>query len=167
MSPTLVPQPNIKDQCTIFVIIINGKLSNGQRIGKDRSTSQFQGRAVPKNAPTTVQLHSSHTVAMLCSKSYKVGFSSMWTENSQKYMLDFEAAEELETKLLTCTGLWRKPEGSRKTSTFASLTMQVFDCVDHNKLWQILILKELGVPDHLIYRLRNLYLGQEATLWNN
>ncbi|KAF7238944.1 hypothetical protein EYD10_14375, partial [Varanus komodoensis] len=37
---------------------------------------------------------------------------------------------------------------------------KAFDCVDHNKLWQIL--KETGVPDHLICLLRNLYAGQEA-----
>ena len=36
-----------------------------------------------------------------------------------------------------------------------------FDCVDHNKLWKIL--KEMGIPDHLICLLRNLYAGQEAT----
>ena len=53
-------------------------------------------------------------MARLCSKSYKVDFSTMWTENSHKYKLDFEGAEELEIKLLTCTGLWRKPESSRK-----------------------------------------------------
>ena len=35
-----------------------------------------------------------------------------------------------------------------------------FDCVDHNKLWEIL--KEMGIPDHLSCLLRNLYLGQEA-----
>ena len=34
--------------------------------------------------------------------------------------------------------------------------------VDHNKLWKIL--KEMGIPDHLIYLLRNLYAGQEATV---
>ena len=39
---------------------------------------------------------------------------------------------------------------------------KVFDCVDHNKLWTIL--KEMGVPDHLICLLRNLYAGQEATV---
>ncbi|XP_078242297.1 uncharacterized protein LOC140707586 [Pogona vitticeps] len=39
---------------------------------------------------------------------------------------------------------------------------KAFDCVDHNKLWQVL--KEMGVPDHLIYLLRNLYVGQEATV---
>ena len=37
-----------------------------------------------------------------------------------------------------------------------------FDCVDHNKLWKIL--KEMGIPDHLICLLRNLYAGQEATV---
>ena len=34
--------------------------------------------------------------------------------------------------------------------------------VDHHKLWKIL--KEMGIPDHLIYLLRNLYAGQEATV---
>ncbi|KAF7252796.1 Retrovirus-related Pol polyprotein from type-2 retrotransposable element R2DM, partial [Varanus komodoensis] len=39
---------------------------------------------------------------------------------------------------------------------------KAFDCVDQNKLWQVL--KEMGVPDHLICLLRNLYAGQEATV---
>ena len=39
---------------------------------------------------------------------------------------------------------------------------KAFDCVDHNKLWKIL--KEMGIPDHLICLLRYLYAGQEATL---
>ena len=44
---------------------------------------------------------------------------------------------------------------------------KAFDCVDHNKLWKIL--KEIGIPDHLTYLLRNLYSGQETTEpdWNN
>ena len=39
---------------------------------------------------------------------------------------------------------------------------KAFDCVDHKKLWTIL--KEMGIPDHLIYLLRNLYAGQEASV---
>ena len=39
---------------------------------------------------------------------------------------------------------------------------KAFDCVDHNKLWKIL--KELGIPDYLTCFLRNLYVGQEATV---
>ena len=40
--------------------------------------------------------------------------------------------------------------------------VKAFDCVDHNKLWKIL--KEMGIPYHLICLLRNLYAGQEATV---
>ena len=39
---------------------------------------------------------------------------------------------------------------------------KAFDCVDHDKLWKIL--KEMGIPDHLTYLLRNLHAGQETTL---
>ena len=38
----------------------------------------------------------------------------------------------------------------------------LFRSVDHNKLWNIL--KEMGIPDHLICLLRNLYAGQETTV---
>ena len=34
--------------------------------------------------------------------------------------------------------------------------------VDHNKLWKIL--KEMGIPYHLICLLRNLYAGQDSTV---
>ena len=40
--------------------------------------------------------------------------------------------------------------------------MEPFDCVDHNKLWKIL--KEMGLPDHFTCLLKNLYVGQEATV---
>ena len=39
---------------------------------------------------------------------------------------------------------------------------KAFDCVTHNKVWEIL--KEMGIPDHLTCLLRNLYAGQEATV---
>ena len=39
---------------------------------------------------------------------------------------------------------------------------KAFDCVDHNKLWNIL--KEMGIPDHFTCLLRNLHADQEATV---
>ena len=39
---------------------------------------------------------------------------------------------------------------------------KAFDCVEHNKLWEIL--KAMGIPDHLTCLLRNLYADQEATV---
>ena len=44
---------------------------------------------------------------------------------------------------------------------------KAFDCVDHTKVWTIL--QEMGIPDHLICLLRNLYAGQDMGLldiWN-
>ena len=34
---------------------------------------------------------------------------------------------------------------------------KVFDCVDHNNLWEIL--QDMGISDHLICLLRNLFAG--------
>ena len=39
---------------------------------------------------------------------------------------------------------------------------KAFDCADHDKLWKIL--KEMGILDHLICLLRNLYAGQKQPL---
>ena len=39
---------------------------------------------------------------------------------------------------------------------------KAFNCMDHKKQWKIL--KEMGIPDHLICLTRNLYAGQEATV---
>ena len=61
--------------------------------------------------------------------------------------------------------LWITEEARefQKTTYFCFIDYaKGFDCVDHYKLWKIL--KEMGIPDHLICLLRNLYAGQEATV---
>ena len=79
------------------------------------------------------------------------------------FKLVLEKAEEPEIKLPTSAGLSKKQESSRKNIYFCFIDYaKAFDCVDHNKLWKIL--KEMGIPDHLTYFLRNLYAGQEATV---
>ena len=111
---------------------------------------QSQRRAMPKNVQTTKNLHSLHMLTRLCSK-FKIGFSSMWTENFYIYNLDLEKAEEPEIKLSTFVGSWRKQESSRKTSTSASLnTLKLLtvwittNCGKFFKRWE-----------YLIYLLRN------------
>ena len=73
------------------------------------------------------------------------------------YKLDLEKAEEPEIKLPTTPG----SRGFKEHICFIDYT-KAFDCVDHNKLWKIL--KEMGIPDHLTYLLRNLYASQEAII---
>ena len=60
--------------------------------------------------------------------------------------MDLEKARELQKNIYFCFIDYAK----------------AFDCVDHNKLWKIL--REMGIPDHLVCLLRNLYAGQEATV---
>ena len=83
--------------------------------------------------------------------------------NFQMFRLVLEKAEEAEIKLPTSSGSLKKQDSSRKTSISALLNYaKAFDCVDHNKLWKIL--QEMGITDDLTCLLRNLYVGQEATV---
>jgi len=59
-------------------------------------------------------------------------------------------------------GSWKKQESPRKTSVSSLLTMPKSLTVWITINWKIL--KEMGIPDHLTYLLRNLYPGQEATV---
>ena len=102
-------------------------------------------------------------LARLCSKSFKLGFSSTWTENFNMYKLGCKETEELGIKLPTSFGSWRKQGSPRKNIYFCFIDYtKAFDCVNHNKLWKTV--KEMGIPDHLTCLLRNLYVGQEATV---
>ena len=83
--------------------------------------------------------------------------------NFQMFKLVLEKAEEPEIKLPTSAGSLKKEESSRKNIYFCFIDYaKALDCVDHNNLWKIL--KEMRLPDHLTYLLRNLYAGQEATV---
>ena len=77
------------------------------------------------------------------------------------FKLVLEKAEEPEIKLSTCW-IMEKAREFQKNIYFCFINYaKAFDCVEYNKLWKIL--KEMGIPNHLICLLRNLYAGQEVT----
>ena len=82
--------------------------------------------------------------------------------NREMFKLVLEKAEEPEIKLPTSTGSLKKQESSRKTSISALLIMPKPLTLWITINWKIL--KWMGIPDHLICLLRNLYAGQEATV---
>ena len=89
----------------------------------------------------------------------------MWTMNFQMIKLDLEKTEEPEIKLPTFIGSLKKQESSRKTSTFALLTMSkpLTVCITTNcgkffKRWEY----QTTWPAYRF--LRNLHAGQEATV---
>ena len=63
------------------------------------------------------------------------------------FKLVSEKAEESEVKLLTSAGSSEKQEFQKNIYFCFIDYAKAFDCVDHNKLWNIL--KEMGIPDHL------------------
>ena len=78
------------------------------------------------------------------------------------FKLDLEKAEELEIKLPTSVGSYKKQRNSKNISTSASLTT-----LKSLTVWittNFKILKEMGIPDLFTCLLRNLYAGQEATV---
>ena len=82
--------------------------------------------------------------------------------NFQVFKLDLEKVEEPEIRLPTSFGSLKKQESSRKTSISALLTIPKPLTVWTTTNWKIL--KEMGTPDHLTCLLRNLCIGQEATV---
>ena len=98
-----------------------GKLSSGT--GKGQFSFQSQRKSMPKNAHTTAQSHSSHTLVKKCSKFSKPGFSNTWTVNFQMFKLVLEKAEKPEIKLPTSAGSSKKQDSFRKISISALLVM--------------------------------------------
>ena len=78
------------------------------------------------------------------------------------FKLDLEKVEKQEIKLPASVGSSKKEDSSLKNIYCFIDYPKDFDCVDHKKMSKIL--KERGTPDHLTCLLRNLYVGQEATV---
>ena len=78
------------------------------------------------------------------------------------FKLDSEKAEEPEIKLSTSVKSQKKKMNSKKPSTSVSFTMLKLLTVWITTNWKSF--KEMGIPDHLTCLLRNLYVGQEATV---
>ena len=64
-----------------------GKVSSGHRTRKGQFSFQSQRRAMPRMFKTTTQLHPFHVLARQCKMSFKLGFNSTWTMNSQMFKL--------------------------------------------------------------------------------
>ena len=82
-----------------------------------------------------------------------------WIVNLKMFKLDLEKAEEPEIKIHWI--IEKAREFQKNIYCFIDYA-KAFDCVDHNKLQKIL--REMGIPDHLTFLLRNLYASQEATV---
>ena len=138
-----------------------GKLSSGHRAGKRSVFIPIPKKGSAKECSnySTIALISHASKIML--KILQVWLQSTWTKNFQVFKLDLEKAEEPRDQIANIRWVIKRAREFQKNIYFCFVDYaKAFDCVDHNKLWKIL--KEMGIPDHLICLLWNLYAGQEA-----
>ena len=101
--------------------------------GKGQFSFQFQRKAMPKNVQTTIQLHSFHMLARLCSKSFKLGFSTVWTKRFQMYKLDWKRQRNQRSNCQQSLDP-EKAKFQEKNIYFCFFDYaKAFECMDHKK----------------------------------
>ena len=82
--------------------------------------------------------------------------------NFQMFKLEIRKGKETRDQIANIFWITGEVRQFHKTIYFCFIDYaKAIDCVDHHKLWKIL--KDMGIPDHLICLLRNLYASQGAT----
>ena len=101
-----------------------GTLNSGHRPGKGQFSFQSQGRAMPKNAQTTAQLHSSHILKILMLKIPQDRLQRYVNHELPDVQAGFRKGKGTRNQIANIHWIIEKArESSRKTSTSALLTM--------------------------------------------
>ena len=117
---------------------------------------------MPKNAQTTAQLHSSHSSKVML-KILQARLKEYMNHELPDVQAGFRKGRGTTDQIADTHLIIKKAREFQKNIYVWFIDYaKVFDCVDNNKLWEIL--QEMGIPDHLTSLLRNLYAGQEATV---
>ena len=129
----------------------------------ERSHSfQSQRKAMPKNAQTIAQLHSSHASKVML-KIVQARLQQYVNRELPDVQAGFRKGRGTRNQIANICWIIKKAREFQKNIYFCFIDhAKAFDYVDHNKLWKIL--EEMGIPEHLTCLLRNLYAGQEATV---
>ena len=130
------------------------KTQQGPQHWKRSVSIPISKKAMPKNVQTTAQQCLFHMLAGLSSKSFKLGFNSTRTENSD-VQGGFRKVRGTRDQIANICWITQKASEIQKNINFCYIDyVKASDCVDHNKLRKIL--QEMGVPEHLTCLLRNL-----------
>ena len=99
---------------------------------------------MPKNAQTTAQLHSSHTLVML--KILQARLQQYMNCELPYVQAGFRKGRGTRDQIANIRWIMEKGRDFHKIIYFCFIDYsKAFDCVDHNKLWKIL--QELGIPE--------------------
>ena len=116
---------------------------------------------MPKNAQTTIILISHTSEVML--KILQARLQQFMNHELPDVQAGFRKGRGTRDQIANICWIMEKAGEFQRNIYFCFIDYaKAFDCMDHNKVWKIL--KEMRIPDHLTFLLRNLYTGQEAKL---
>ena len=101
----------------------SGKLSSSHRTGKGQCSFQSQRKAMPKNAQTTTQLHSSHTLVKWCFKILQARLQQYVNREVPDVQTVFRKGRGTRDQIANIWQITEKAREFQKTSTSALLTM--------------------------------------------
>ena len=135
------------------------------RTGKDQFSFQTQRKAIPKNAATflyynTIALISHASKVML--KLLQARLQQYMNSEFQIFKLFRKDRGTMDQIANICWIIRKAREFQKKHLFLLYWLSQSLRLCGPNKLWKIL--KDIRMPDHLTYLLRNLYAGQESTV---
>ena len=144
------PNENIS---IIFLRYLN--FSKSQAVGGVMINNCNRYEVMPKNAQTTAQLHSSHTLVKVMLKIPQVSLQQYVNRKLPDVQAGSRKGRGTRDQIANICWIIKKAKEFQKNIYFCFIDYaKAFDCVDHNQLWKIL--KEMGIPDHLTCLLRNL-----------
>ena len=110
----------------------------------------------------TVQLHSFH-VSKIMLKILQARLQPYVNRELLDVQVGFRKGRGTRDQIANIHWTIGKAKEFQKNIYFCFIdSAKAFDCVDHNKLWNIL--NEMGITDHITCLLRSLQAGQEATV---
>ena len=138
-----------------------GKLSSGHRTGKAQFSFPKKSNAKECSNYRTIAFISHTSKVML--KILQARLQQYVNCELPDVQAGFRKGRRTRDQIANIQWIIEKAREFQKNIFFCSIDYpKAFDCVDHNKLWKIL--KEMGIPDHLICFLRNLNAYQEAAV---
>ena len=101
---------------------------------------------MPKNAQTTAQLHSSHMASKVMVKILQARLHQYVNRELPDVQADFKKGKGTRDQIANICWIIKKAREFQKNIYLCFIDYaKGFDCVDHNKLWEIL--KSMGIPD--------------------
>ena len=129
------------------------KLSSVHRTGKGQFSFQSQWKVMSKNVQIVVHLLSFRMPERLCSKSFTVRPLQYVNWVLSNVQAAFREGWGTRDQIANIRWIIEKAREFQRNIYFCFIDCaKAFDCVDHNKRWNIL--KVVGIPDHLTCLLR-------------